>query len=169
MLPLVRGWELAVRGFLMDRHHIDKHHHPSPGPQPSTGTQRTTFTADTSTRASVWESEGCLHGKTRIHSHRHHAQPPARPSRPIEREGRTVHPRESTVRRVHRRRASSTTIAHQHARWPPPLRTTIFSPTQRASARTAHVFVSLLHQHRRVCIVARRTRCSSARARASEA
>jgi hypothetical protein len=89
----------------MDSHpYIEKHHHPSPGPHPALSNRNPTnaFTADTSTRGPV-----C--GRVRGVSMDRHASividiTRNLPLDPHDRssEGRTVHPRESTVRRVHR-------------------------------------------------------------------
>jgi hypothetical protein len=87
------------------------------------------------------------------------------------------HARRETTRRVHRSRASSTPTAHHHHHWQllPFPHSTIASwrliHWVPASQRTHRVYVSAsrMHQHRRMWVAARCTRCRSRGVRAERA
>jgi hypothetical protein len=121
----------------------------------------------------VWELavEGLSHGQSPLRIQR----PPC----PIYTPNNTPHaalaillrfllqyPRRETTRRVHPPHASSTPTAHHHHRWqllPFPHSTIALAadPPGPASERAYRVYVSAsrMHQHRRMWVAARRTRC----------
>ena len=103
-----------------------------------------------------------------------HPHPKQHPSR---RSGHPIscilqHPRRETTRRVHRPHASSTPTAHHQYRWQllpfPHITIALAAGPPGSSERTHRVYVSAsrMHQHRRMWVAARRTRCRSRGVRA---
>ena len=110
--------------------------------------------------------EGFSHGQSPLRIQRPpcpiHTPNTSRPGHPIS--CILQHPRRETTRRVHRPHASSTPTAHHHHRWqllPFPHSTIALAADPPGSSVRTGVYVSAsrMHQHRRMWVAARRTRC----------